>query len=81
MKFHGKYYSVGKVQDLVFSNFLLVLTIFSFWEEGWTLDYNFMNVLDFHKSYVVWQLVSQLVFNDLLVRTTFHFTCCERNIW
>ena len=30
----------GKVQYLIFSNFLPVLTIFSFWEEDWTLDYN-----------------------------------------
>ena len=32
----------SKVQYLVFSNFLLVLPIFSFWEEDWTLEYNFM---------------------------------------
>ena len=30
------------LQYLVFRNFLLVLTIFSFWAEDWTLDNNFM---------------------------------------
>ena len=40
--FHVKYCSRGKVQYLVFSNFLLVLAIFSFWEEDWTLDHNSM---------------------------------------
>ena len=37
-----KYCSRGKVKNLVFSNFLLVLIVFSFWEEDWTLDYNFI---------------------------------------
>ena len=39
LTFHVKYCSRGKVQFLVFSNFLLALTIFSFWEEDWALDY------------------------------------------
>ena len=69
-----------KVQYLVFSNFLLVLTIFPFWEEDWTLDYNSTEFWDFLKPYVVWQLVSQLVFT-ILVIITFRFTCYERNIW
>ena len=56
----------GKGQCPVFRNFLLVLTIFSFWEEDWTLDYNPMEFWDFPKSYVVWQLVSQLVFTILI---------------
>ena len=52
----------GKVQYLAFSNFWLVLTIFSFWEEEWTLDYNSMEFWDLLKFYVVWQLVSELIF-------------------
>ena len=62
LRFHVKCCSRGKVQCLVFSNFLLLLTIFSFWEEDWTLDYNSMEFSDFLKSYVVRQLFSQLVF-------------------
>ena len=62
LRFHVKYCSRRKVQYLVFSNFLLVLTIFSFWGEDWVLDYNSMELGDFLKSYVVWQFVSQLVF-------------------
>ena len=42
LRFHVKYCSRGKVEYLDFSNFLLVLTIFSFWEKDWTLDYNSM---------------------------------------
>ena len=30
---------MGKVQDLVFKNFLLVLTKYSFWEEDRALGY------------------------------------------
>ena len=62
LRFLVKCCSKGKVQYLVFSNFLLVLTIYSFWEEDWTLDYNYMEFWDFLKSNAVWQLVSQLVF-------------------
>ena len=40
LRFHVNYCSRRKVHHLVFSNFLLVLTIFSFTEEYWTLDYN-----------------------------------------
>ena len=40
--FHVKYCSRRKVQYLVFSNFLLELKIFSFWEENWAIDYNSM---------------------------------------
>ena len=42
LRFRIKYCSRGKVQYLVLSNFLLVLTIFSFWEEDWTLNFNSM---------------------------------------
>ena len=62
LRFHVKYCSRGKVQYLVYSNFLLVLTIFSFWEEDWTLHFNSMEFWDFLQSHVIWQLVSQLVF-------------------
>ena len=62
LRFHVKYYSRGKVQYLDFSNFLLVLTIFLFWEENWTLDYNSMKVLDLLQAHIILQLVSQLVF-------------------
>ena len=37
-----KYCSRRKVQNLVFSNFLLVLTIFLFSEKDWVLAYNSM---------------------------------------
>ena len=43
------------------------------------IDNNTMEFWDFLKSYVVWQLFSQLVFTILLVIITFYFTCCERN--
>ena len=33
LRLHIKHCSRGKVQYLIFSNFSLVLTIFSFWEE------------------------------------------------
>ena len=62
LRFDVKYCSRGKVQYLVFSNFLLLLTIFSIWEEDWAIDYNSIDFLDFLKSYFVWQLISQLVF-------------------
>ena len=62
LRFHVKYCSRGKVQYLVLSNSLLLLTIYTFWEEDWTLDYNYTEFWDFLKSYIVWQLVSQLVF-------------------
>ena len=39
-----------------------------------------MDLCDFLKSYVDWQLVSQLVFN-ILVLITFRVVCYERNIW
>ena len=40
--FHVKQRTTGKAQFLFFSSFLLVLTIFSFWEEDWALGYNSM---------------------------------------
>ena len=43
------------------------------------IDNNSMEFWDFLKSYVVWQLLSQLVFTILLVIITFYFTCCKRN--
>ena len=65
--------SKGKVQYLVFSNFLLVLTIFPFWEEDWTLDYNSMEFWNFLKSYVDWQLVSHLVFTVFIINNQVQF--------
>ena len=62
LRFHVKYCSKKRVQYLVFSNSLLVLTVLSFWEKNWALDYNSMEFWDFLKSYIVWQHVSQLVF-------------------
>ena len=38
--FHVKQRTTGKVQFLFFSSFLLMLTKFSIWEEGWALGYN-----------------------------------------
>ena len=67
LRFHVKYCSREKLQYLVFSNFLLVLTIFSSWEEGWTLDYYSMEFWDFLKSYIVWQLVSQLLLTTIFI--------------
>ena len=67
LRFHVKYCSREKLQYLVFSNFLLVLTIFSSWEEGWTLDYYPMDIWDFLKSYIVWQLVSQLLLTTIFI--------------
>ena len=60
--FHVRYCSREKVQNLLFSNFLLVLIIFSFWEEDWALDYNSIEFWDFVRSNIVWQLIRQLVF-------------------
>ena len=59
-----------KDQYLVFGKFLLALTIFSFWEEDWTLDYN---STDLWESYVVWQLVSQLVITIFLSKNCIPF--------
>ena len=70
--FHVKYCSRGKVQYLAFSNFLLVLAIFSFWEEDWALYYNSMEFWGFLRSYVVWQLVSQFVFTISVNHVPFH---------
>ena len=42
---------------------MLVLTIFSYWEENWTLEYNSMAFCNLLKCYVACQLVSQLLFN------------------
>ena len=38
--------TTGKVQFLFFSNFLLILTKCSFWEEDWALGYNSMKFED-----------------------------------
>ena len=63
LRFHVRYCSREKVQYQVFTNFLPVLTVFSLCEEDWTLDYIFKEFSDFLKSYIVWQLVSQLALN------------------
>ena len=42
--FHVKQYTMGKVEFLIFSSFLLVLTKFSFWEEDWALGYTSMKL-------------------------------------
>ena len=39
---------MGKVRYLVFSNFLLVLTTFLFWEEDWTLT-----TVEFHRVFEI----------------------------
>ena len=39
-----KYHTTRKVQFQFLNSFLLVLTKFSFWEEGWALDYNSMKI-------------------------------------
>ena len=46
-KFHVKSCAPEKLQYLVFSNFLLVVAKFLFWEENWVLGYNFMQFWDF----------------------------------
>ena len=48
-----------KVQCLVFNNFLLALASFSFWEEDWTLDYNYMRV------FLLWLIIW---FSEVLCR-------------
>ena len=42
--FHVKYRTTGKFQFLFFGSFLLLLTKFLFWEEGWALVYNSIKV-------------------------------------
>ena len=42
--FHVKYRTTGKFRFLFFGSFLLLLTKFLFWEEGWALVYNSMKV-------------------------------------
>ena len=81
LRFHVNCCSRGEVQYLDFSNFLLVLTIFSFWEKDRTLDYNsiwdvrfFLSLMSFGNSSVN----SHLTF--LLVITTFCFTCGEKHL-
>ena len=44
---HVKKCAAGKVDILFFRSFLLVLAKFSFWEEGWALDYSFMKFESF----------------------------------
>ena len=85
--FHVKKSNTGKVEFLFFSNFLLVLTKCSFCERDWALGYNFMNVEIFFtfpnlirpKSYVVRQLVKQLVYT-IFITNNARFTCGERRI-
>ena len=42
--FHVKYRTTGKFPFLFFGSFLLLLTKFLFWEEGWALVYNSIKV-------------------------------------
>ena len=64
-----------------FSNFLLVLTMFLFCEEDWTIDYKSIKFLEFlgYASFGNWSVNSNLPF--LIVIITFRLTCCEKNIW
>ena len=55
-----------KVQFLFFKGFLLVLTKFSFWEEGWRLGYNSMKFRDFPEIFLVRQLLRQLLYTMLI---------------
>ena len=54
LRFHVKYCSKGKVQHLAFNNFLLVLTIFSFWDKDGALHFNSMEFWYFLQSHVIW---------------------------
>ena len=42
-RFYVKQRTMGKFQDQVLRNFLLVLTKFSFREKNWAPNYNFMH--------------------------------------
>ena len=46
-RFHLKQRTMGEVKHLVFSNFPLVSTKFSFMEEDWAQRYSFMQFWDF----------------------------------
>ena len=68
------WHTTGKLQFLFSGSRLLVLTKFSFWEEDWTLGYNYMKF--WHYS----ELVRQLVYAGLLPIIRLRFTCGERKI-
>ena len=58
----------GIVLYLDFSSFLLLLTLFIFWEEDWTREF-----WDFRNSYVVWKLANQLTFTIFINNNHFPF--------
>ena len=78
---HVKQRTTGKFKFPFFTSFLLVLTKFSFWEEDWALGYNSMKFWNFSvisylpKSFVVRQLVRQLVYTIFVTnnQALFHF--------
>ena len=57
-----------------FQEFLLELKKFSIWQKDCTLGYH-------SKSYVVRQLVRQLVYTMFISSNRASFTCGERKIW
>ena len=59
---------MGNVQYLAFSNFLLVLTIYSIVEEDWTLDYNSIS-FEFFSSLTSF---GNLPVNSYLTFTIYH---------
>ena len=48
-RFHVKYQTMGGARYLIFSNFLLVLRKFLFWEKDWILGFNSNAVFKFLK--------------------------------
>ena len=79
--FPVKYRTAGRFQFLSFSNFLLVLTKFLFWEEDWTLGYNSMKFRDFPDLLSCSeQVVSNSYIPCLLLIITLRFTCGEKKI-
>ena len=84
-----KFEDVLKVQFLFFSSFLLILTKFSFWEEGWTLRCNSMKYQNFPDILEFLEILSFKSFGNswgisyipsLLLIITLLFTCGEKKI-
>ena len=87
--FYVKQRTAGKVQFLLFSSFLLILTKFSFWEEDRTLGYNSMKVSDFPDIFSFPKILSLVLFcnswGNLYIPCwfliiTLSFTCREKKI-
>ena len=83
---HVKQRTTGKVQFLVSSTFLLVLTKFSFWEEDLALGYtsitfwHFLNIFWFAKTLSLKSFGNSYI-PCLWLIITLRFTCGEREIY